>query len=335
MAGDGGDPEVAMKEGMVVVTGAAGFVGRGLCDHFGQTGRRFRAIVRQGDSGATLPAQRHRVADLATTPDAELDALLCGATAVVHLAGRAHVMRETAADPMAAFRTANALVTSRLARAAVRAGVRMFVFASTVKVNGEVSAPGRPFLPGDPPAPRDPYARSKFEAEHGLAGICAGTELVPVILRLPLVYGPGVGGNFLALLDAIARGSALPFGAIRNRRSLLHVGNLSEAIASALDGGTRPGGVHFVADAESVSVPDLAREIAAALGVPARLWPIPVPILRLCGRLAGRGAIVDRLVNSLEVDTASFTAATGWRPRHTLAEGLAATARWWRTRHAM
>ncbi len=324
-----------MKEGLVVVTGAAGFVGRALCVHFEQARRRFRAIVRRRDPRAT-PRPHHRlVADLATTPDAELDELLRGATAVVHLAGRAHVMRETATDPDAAFRTANAVLTSRLARAAVRNGVARFVFASTVKVNGETSAPGRPFRPGDPPAPRDAYARSKFEAEHGLAGICAGTELAPVILRLPLVYGPGVGGNFLALLDEIARGRALPLGAIRNRRSLLHVDNLTEAIAAALDVATRPGGIHFVADAESVSVPELLRAIAAALEVPVRLWPVPVPILRLSGRLAGRGAIVDRLVNSLEVDAASFAAATGWRPRHTLADGLAATARWWRIRHAM
>jgi nucleoside-diphosphate-sugar epimerase len=324
-----------VKPGIVVVTGAAGFVGRSLCDHFERTQRRFRAVVRQRDAGAAPSPHHHRVTDLATTPDAELDALLRGATAVVHLAGRAHVMRETAPDPDAAFRDANAVATSRLARAAVRAGVRRFVFASTVKVNGESSAPGRPFLPGDSPAPRDAYARSKFEAEHGLAGICAGTQLVPIILRLPLVYGPGVGGNFHALLDEIARRRALPFGAVKNRRSLLNVGNLSEAIAAALDVAVRPGGVHFVADAESVSVPDLLRAIATALEVPARLWPVPVPLLRLTGYLAGRGATVDRLVNSLEVDSTSFTAATGWRPRQTLSEGLAATARWWRTRHAI
>jgi nucleoside-diphosphate-sugar epimerase len=282
-----------------------------------------------------LPPNHYAVADLAGSPDADLDALVRGATAIVHLAGRAHVMRETAPDPVTEFRRANAVATSRLARAALRAGVHRFVFASTVKVNGENSAPGWPFQPGDPPEPRDAYARSKFEAEQGLAGICVGTDLVPVMLRLPLIYGPGVTGNFLALFDEVARARALPLGAIRNRRSLLHVGNLVEAISAALDVAIRPAGVHFVADRKSVSVPELLRAIAEALEVPARLWPVPVPILRLSGRLSGRGAMVDRLVNSLEVDTASFTAATGWRPRHVLADGLATTARWWRSRHAM
>lgn len=324
-----------MNDGLVVVTGAGGFIGRSLCAHFERTGRLYRAIQRQEGQVIALPSRRHAVADLATTPDDELDALLGGATAVVHLAGRAHVFRETATDPAAAYRTANVVATMRLAHAAVRAGARRFVFASTVKVNGETSAPGRPFHPYDAPSPSDAYALSKLEAERELAGICAGTALAPVMLRLPLVYGPGAAGNFLALLDEVARERRLPLAAIRNRRSLLYVGNLVEAIDAALDAPMPPRGVHFVADAESVSVPELVTEAAAALGVPARLTPIPVPLLQFGGWVLGRRALVERLVGSLEVDTSSFTAATGWLPRHTLAEGLTATARWWRTRHAI
>ncbi len=324
-----------MRAGLVVVTGAGGFIGHALVAHFHDSGRLFRALVRPHGPVAVLPERHHAIADLAAIADDELAALLGGATAVVHLAGRVHVMRETAADPDADYRAANVIATKRLAHAALRAGVLRFVFASTVKVNGELTQSGRPFGPDDPPAPRDAYARSKLEAERELAGICAGSAMTPVILRLPLVYGPGVGGNFLTLLDEIARGHALPLGAVRNRRSILGVGNLVDALDAALDAPLPPRGVHFVADRENVSVPDLVRAIAAALRVPVRLRAVPVPLLKLAAMVTGRGAMVERLVNSLEVDASSFCAATGWHPRHTLAEGLDATARWWRIRHAI
>jgi UDP-glucose 4-epimerase len=320
--------------GFVVVTGAGGFIGRALCAHFLETGRAFRAVVRARDSDVP-PAGVHTVRDLATAAESELDAVVAGASAIVHLAARVHVMTETSADPAAAFRAANVLATVRLAQAAVRSNVSRFVFASTVKVNGESTGPGRPFHPDDPPAPSDAYARSKLDAERELLRLAAGTSLEPVILRLPLVYGPRVAGNFLALEDEIARGHALPLGAIRNRRSVLGVGNLVDAIDAALDAPVAPRGVHFVADAESISVPDLTRAIAASLGVEARLRAIPVPLLRLAGMLSGRRATIERLTSSLEVDTSSFAAATGWRPRHSLAHELVATAKWWRLRHAI
>jgi nucleoside-diphosphate-sugar epimerase len=324
-----------MSGNLVVVTGAGGFIGRALCAHFSETGRAFRAVVRAKEADTPLPSGVHAVRDLATAGEPELDAIVAGATAVVHLAARVHVMAEMAADPAAAYRAGNVLATTRLVQAAIRAHVTRFVFASTVKVNGESTRPGRPFRPDDPPAPKDAYARSKHDAERELLRLAAGTSLTPVILRLPLVYGPGVAGNFLALEDEIARGHALPLGAIRNRRSVLGVGNVVEAIDAALDAPVAPHGVHFIADAESVSVPELTRAVAASLGVDARLRAIPVPLLRLAGLLSGRRATIERLTNSLEVDTTSFTTATGWRPRHSLAHGLVATARWWRLRHAM
>lgn len=320
---------------LVVVTGAGGFVGRALAAHFAGTGRPVRSIVRQTGPNAVLSPPLHGVTDLASTSDAELDAIAAGAAAVVHLAGRAHVQDETASDPLAAYTAANVTATARLARAAVRAGVQRFVFASTVKVNGETSRPARPFRPVDPPDPRDDYARSKLQAERELAAICAGTTMAPVVLRLPLVYGPGVKGNFARLLDEVARGRAFPLGAVRNRRSLLYVGNLVEAIDAALDAPSPPSGVHFVADAESVSVPGLIGAIGSALGVPVRLRAVPVRLLEIGGRLLGRRALVERLVATLEVDASTFAVATDWRPRHSLAEGLAATAGWWRMRHSI
>ncbi len=334
MAGAGSDrPGEGARP--VVVTGAGGFIGRALCAHWQATGRPFRAVVRRLPAGAQAPAQLQACADLAGATDAELDALVAGAAAIVHLAGRAHVMVEAAADPAAAYRSANVEATLRLARAAVRAGVARFVFASSIKVNGEATMPGRPFGPADAPAPADDYARSKLAAEEGLAAVAAGTALAPIVLRLPLVYGPGVGANFLALVDAVARRRVLPLGAVRAKRSLLYIGNLAAAVDAVLDAPVAAVGVHCVADAPAVAVPDLVRAIAGALGVEARLPAVPVPLLVLAGRLAGRGDAIRRLVTALEVDASGFRAATGWVPAATLEEGLAATARWWRRRHAL
>lgn len=322
-----------MTHGLVVVTGADGFIGRALCAHLHSIERRYRGLVRHPHERAD--ASLRAVGDLAVAPESELDAALQDAAAVVHLAGRAHVLDERAGDPAAAYRQANVVGTKRIAQAALRAGCSRFVFASTVKVHGDESVPGRPLRPDDPREPRDDYARSKLAAEREVQTLCAGTRLVPLILRLPLVYGPGVKGNFLALVDAVARGAILPLGAIRNRRSMLYLGNLVEAITAALDVEPAPTGAHFVADAGSVAVPELVRALGAALGEPVRLPRVPVFLLEILARSAGRGAAVQRLTRSLEVDAASFTEATGWRPRCPMAEGLAATAQWWRARHAI
>ena len=320
---------------IVTITGAGGFIGRALVAHFESTGRLYRAVVRQYDTERQAKPNRHPVRDLAAASDTEIEGLVAGARAVVHLAGRAHVLDETDPEPAAAYVSANVAATARLARAAVRAGVERFVFASTIKVNGEASAPGRPFRPGDAPDPRDDYARSKRDAERELAAICAGTPMAAVVLRLPLVYGPGVKGNFAALLDEVARARALPLGAIRNRRSVLFSGNLVEAIDAALDAPAPPAGAHFVTDAESVSVPALVTAMGKALDIPVRLKAVPVRLLLFAGQVTGRRALIERLVGTLEADPASFVEATGWRPRHALDEGLASTARWWRMRHSI
>jgi nucleoside-diphosphate-sugar epimerase len=236
-----------------------------------------------------------------------------GAAPVLHLAGRAHVMH-AAPDAHKAYREANEDATARLAHAARAAGVRRFILASTVKVNGEVTLPGRPFRPDDAPAPRGAYARSKLAAERALRDVAEATAMSAVILRLPLVYGPGARGNFRRLADAVRAHRWLPLGAIDNRRSVIGIDNLLDALVAAIDAPAL-GGVHFVADARSVSTRELVRAIAAAAGVRARLAPVPVPLLRLAGALTNRRDAVARLTGSLEVDTSSFRAATGWRPR--------------------
>jgi UDP-glucose 4-epimerase len=334
MAGAGSDA-LPKAPRLVVLTGADGFIGRAVQARWARSGRAFRAWVRRHGSAAPLPPGLLRTDDLATAPEGELDRLVAGADAIVHLAGRAHVMHESAADPAAAYRAANVETTVRLARAALRAGVGRFVLASSIKVNGEECAAGRAFGPADPPAPADAYAVSKLEAERALAALASGTPLSAIVMRLPLVYGPGVGANFLALLDAVARRRVLPLAAVRARRSLLYVGNLAQAIDAALDAVPPPVGVHCLADARPVALPDLVRALAAALEVPARLVPVPVSLLRLAGAVTGRAAALRRLTTSLEVDSSGFRAATGWAPAATLEEGLADTARWWRRRHAL
>ena len=295
---------------MIAVTGAAGFVGGAFCRRAAARGRALRRFVRHAAAGDGAIA-----IDLALADADELARRLEGITAIVHLAGRAHVMDETAEDCAAAYRLANAEATERLARAAVRAGVGQFILASTVKVNGEATLRGQPFRASDATAPQDRYARSKLAAEQALAGAATGTSMAAIVLRLPLVYGPGVRGNFRRLVDAVAARRWLPLGAIDNRRSLCGLANLLDALEAVLDGAGAAAGTHFVADADSVSTPALVRAIAAALGVAPRLLPVPVAVLRIAGAVSGRRAAIERLTQSLEVDTASLAAATGWRPR--------------------
>lgn len=327
---------MAVSELAIAVTGATGFIGRALCARAASgaraaspgaaaVGSTLRALVRdRRRAEGILPSGVELVeTDLETAGVADLARTLTGVAAVVHLAGRAHVIDDHAADPDAAYRRGNVDATAKLAEAAVAAGVGRFVFASTIKVNGESTIRGRPFLPDDPPRPGDDYARSKHAAEVVLERIAQGTPTLPLILRLPLVYGPHAHGNFRRLVDAVAARRYLPFGAIDNRRSLLGLPNLLDAIEAALQAmpeqvtttGTSGRNVHLIADAAPISTPELVRAIARALDVGTRLFPIPVGVLRVVGALTGRAALVERLTGSLEVDSTSFARATGWRAR--------------------
>jgi len=310
----------------VLVTGAAGFVGRALCPALAAAGHEVIAGVREGT--APPGAHAHRtLGDLAG--ERPLDAAVAGIDAVVHLAARAHVMRETAADPLVLYRRANVDGTRRLAEAAARAGVSRFVLMSSIKVNGERTAI-RPFTEDDPPAPADAYGISKREAEETLAAVASKTGLSAIALRVPLVYGPGVRANFLELLRLCDSAWPLPFGGIAgNRRSLIHLANLTDAIAVAL---VHPSadGVYLVSDGEDLSTAALIRRLRAALGRPARLVPVPARLLDTLFRLLGKGALADRLCGSLAVDTGRIARDLGWRPPCTVDEGLAATVAWYR-----
>jgi UDP-glucose 4-epimerase len=267
-AGNGSDPrgppQVSARD-LVVVTGADGFVGRAVCAHFRAAAVAFRGLVRTLSLATAARPDMLPTGDLTRIADASLEQALQGARAVVHLAARVHVMRDTAADPLLEFRAVNVDATERLARAAAKVGASHFVFASTVKVNGEATPPGRAFCESDPPDPHDDYAASKWEAECTLADVARETGLPVTVLRLPLLYGPGVKGNVARLVDAVARGVPLPFGKVDNRRSLLGVGNFAsglDAVLAAPPPAARGVSTYFVADAVPVSTSELIRAIA-------------------------------------------------------------------------
>jgi UDP-glucose 4-epimerase len=266
--------------------------------------------------------------------DTDWTLALQGCKMVVHLAARVHVMRDAVADPLAEFRTVNVDGTLNLARQAAACGVQRFLFLSSIKVNGE----GRdtPYCEVDVPVPEDAYARSKWEAEQGLRQIAARTGMEVVILRPPLVYGPGVDANFRRLLRLIAVFRVLPFGRVDNRRSLLFIGNLTDAIRVCLEHAAAANRTFLVADAEAVSTPELARRLAQEMGLKMYLLPVPQQWFGIVGRLLGKGREVSRLLGSLCVDSRVIRTELSWTQPFSLDEGLRLTVadgpaqrKWW------
>jgi nucleoside-diphosphate-sugar epimerase len=308
----------------ILVTGASGFIGATLVQALRRRGAAVRAVTRRAGSDGSANGVRYLIVpDLVS--HADWARLLDGVGAVVHLAGAAHQPRR--ADDASLHESSNVVATERLAAAAARAGVRRFVFVSSAKVNGECTA-GKPLSEDDPPDPRDAYARSKLEAERRLLAIAGSSSLEPVILRPPLVYGPRVKANFLALLRLADSGLPLPIAAIENRRSLVYLGNLTGAIEACLSHPAAPGKIFFVADGAPVSTPQLVRALAEALGRRAHLFPVPTALLGAAALLTGQRERFRRLSESLELDTTRLRSLLGWRPPYTFAEGIAETCRW-------
>jgi nucleoside-diphosphate-sugar epimerase len=310
-----------------LVTGANGFVGHHLCEHLLARGWRVRGSVRTGTAGAKLPRQVELVATGDLGPDGQWVAAVDGIDVVFHLAARVHVMRDSSADPLSAFRRVNVLGTERLARAAATAGVRRLVLVSSIKVNGEGRE--RPYREVDPPAPTDPYGVSKWEAEQVLARVAAETRVETVSVRPVLVYGEGMKANMERLFRTIDRGVPLPLAGIDNRRSLVYVGNLADFLVACAVA-ERVGSTYLLGDGEDLSTTQLAEGIGRALGRPARLFHVPAPVFRALGRISGRTAAVERLLGSLTVDSSRARADLAWSPPTTVAQGLARTAAWLR-----
>lgn len=311
----------------VLVTGANGFVGLALCARLLEEGWHVRGTVRSAKYADSLPVRVDTVQVESIGPDTGWSKALAGVDTVVHLAARVHVLNDTAADPLLAFRQVNVAGTKRLARVALTAGVRRFVYMSSVKANGEERP--APYTEKDKEAPLDPYGVSKWEAEQALHEIAARTGLEVVVLRPPLVYGPGVKANFLRLFEVVERGIPLPLASVNNRRSLIYLGNLVDAVVTCIAHPRAAGETYLVSDGEDVSSPELIRRVAAALGRPARLFPFPLRLMRLAGKLSGKSPVVERLLDSLTVDSGKIRRELGWNTSYTMAQGLMETAEWY------
>jgi nucleoside-diphosphate-sugar epimerase len=309
----------------VLVTGATGFVGRMLCDVLAQANLRVRAAVRDTGPVAANAAEKVAVGDITGVTDWE--AALTGVDFVVHLAARAHVLGDLKANDGLYFET-NAEGTRKLADSCTYAGVRRFVYLSSIKVNGEYSG-GHGFTPDDEPRPADAYGRSKWLGEQYVADVAARSGLETVIVRAPLVYGPGVKANFLRMLQWVDRGRPLPLSTVVNQRSLVSLWNLCDLLMHVLSNRRAHGRTWMVSDGEDLSTPELIRRIARAMNRKVRLLPVPSPILQLCAGLFGYRAEAARLCGSLTVDLTQTRNELGWSPPVTTDRALARTVAWY------
>lgn len=315
----------------VLVTGANGFVGRALCRALVEEGHEVTGLVRR--AGRCPEGAREWIHD---SPDyidlhAAWPAELV-ADCVVHLAARVHVMRDDAVDPLEAYRETNLRGTLRVAEAAHRHGVQRMVFVSSIKAIAELDE-GRPLREDNPARPGEPYGRSKCEAEQALTELAGRTGLDTVIVRSPLVYGPGVGANFLSLMDAIVGGTPLPLGAINAKRSLIFVDNLADALVRCATDPRAAQACFHVSDGSDPTVSELIRTLGSHLKKRPLLFPVSPRLLRVVGRLSGRSAQIERLTGNLRVDISHIQAVLDWQPPYSLNDGLAATARWYLSTH--
>jgi len=301
---------------VILITGASGFVGCRLGSRLEAEGRNVRCAVRNPS-----PIENAVVVD-DLGPDTQWNKALRDVNTVIHLAARVHVMRDTAVDPFAEFRRVNVAGTLNLARQVVAAGAKRFIFISTVKVNGEETTFGRPFTSEDLASPQDAYGISKHEAEEGLRHLAEDTGLEVVIIRPPLVYGPGVKGNFHSMMRWINKGIPLPLGAIHNQRSLIALDNLVDFIVTCIDHPAAANQTFLVADGEDLSTTDLLRRVGQAMGKPARLIPVPMSVLKFGARLLGKQAMAQRLCGNLQVDISKAREVLGWSPPVSVDEGL-------------
>lgn len=315
--------QVSAGQPLVLVTGATGFVGSAFCETLSLAGYRIRRALRR-----TEVARADDVVVGEIDGNTNWAVPLSDVEYVVHLAARTHVLHDAAADPVAEYRRINVAGTRRLAEEAARSGVRRFLFLSSVKVNGETTTV-KPFREGDTPQPEDAYGVSKREAEEALSLIARSTGLETVTLRSPLIYGPGVKGNFLRLMRLVARGVPLPLGSVRNRRSLIYIGNLADAMLACLRLPQAAGRTYLVSDGEDMSTPALITALAGALGVRPRVLRCPVALLDTVGALLGKAREVERLARSLEIDGSLIRRELGWNAPFSVSRGLAATARWY------
>ncbi|PHM21769.1 MAG: hypothetical protein CK604_05250 [Curvibacter sp. PD_MW3] len=300
----------------VLITGANGFVGKALCEHLRAAGWDVVAAVRNPNSESEIKVE-------SIGRDTPWGHALKHVSCVIHLAARVHVMSETVADPLVEFRAINVDGTLNLASQAVQAGVKRFIFLSTVKVLGESTQPSRSFQASDMPNPEDAYGISKWAAEQGLHRLAAQTAMEMVIVRSPLVYGPGVKANFASLVRWLRLGIPLPLGAVtQNRRSLVALDNLVDLLATCIDHPAAANQTFMVSDGEDLSTADLLHRLGQAMGQPARLIAVPSRLLLTGACMLGKRDLAQRLLGNLQVDISKTRELLGWAPPVRVDEGL-------------
>jgi nucleoside-diphosphate-sugar epimerase len=311
----------------VFITGSTGFLGRSLVSQLFLRNIGFVSALLDEKDVARLPfSQISWVVVPPLSESANYQDTLNNFDVIVHLAARVHVMSDESTDPLAEFRRVNVVGTLNLARQAAMSGVRRFVFVSSVKVNGESTLLGKPFLVDDQPDPQDPYGISKHEAEEGLRKLASNTGMEVVIIRPPLVYGPGVKANFASMMRWLHRGIPLPFGAVQNKRSFVALDNLVDLIVTCLDHPLAANQTFLVSDGEDLSTTELLQRMGRVLGKPARLIPVPVELMQVPANLLGMSDVSQRLFGSLQVDSSKALDLLGWKPVITVDEALLKTA---------
>ncbi|RJG09220.1 SDR family oxidoreductase [Pseudomonas cavernicola] len=310
----------------ILLTGVSGFVGRAVHERLSVSNANELIVAIRG-SLTGLPQSTSVTQISAIDGATDWSTALQGAHVVIHSAARVHVMDDKSADPLAEFRKVNVEGTLNLARQAAQAGVRRFIFISSIKVNGESTPLNVPYIADAQPAPADPYGISKTEAEQGLRALAAETGMEVVIIRPTLVYGPGVKANFLSMMRWLHKGVPLPFGAIHNRRSLVALDNFVDLIVTCIDHPAAANQTFLVSDGEDLSTSELLRRMGAALGKPARLLPVPSWVLEAGAAMLGKKALSQRLCGSLQVDISKTRELLGWAPPVSIDAALRKTAK--------